>query len=158
MVASNKLKTKFGTASINQDGYYEITSIKEGNKDKLLHRLIYEDYHNVTLSKDMHVHHLNGDKLDNCLLNLEALTATEHQRLHRMGVPLSRECKINMSKAKNSTKYFRVTLEKDLSCKQGFMYRYQYLENGKRKHIRSVNIERLKEKVLNKGLEWIEFT
>ena len=63
-----------------------------------------------------------------------------------------------MSKAKNSTKYFRVTLEKDLSCKQGFMYRYQYLENGKRKHIRSVNIERLKEKVLNKGLEWIEFT
>ena len=158
MTVSNKLKTKFGTAKINQDGYYEITSIKEGNKDKLLHRLIYEDYHETILPGNMHVHHLNRDKQDNCILNLKALTAAEHTRLHRTGVPLSRECKINMSKARTSSNYYRVTREKDLTCKQGFMYRYQYLEDGKRKHIRSVDLEKLKEKVLNKGLEWIEFT
>lgn len=158
MTVSNKIKTKFGTATINGDGYYEITSIKEGNKDKLLHRLIYEDYYNTTLPANMHIHHKNRQKLDNCILNLEALTAAEHLRLHRKGVPLSRECKINMSKSRNSLNYYRVTREKDSSCKQGFMYRYQYTENGKRKHIRSVDLEKLKEKVLSKGLEWIKFT
>ena len=45
-----KIKTKFGTATINSDGYYEISSVKEGNHDKILHRLIYEDFYNVKLS------------------------------------------------------------------------------------------------------------
>lgn len=157
MIAS-KLKTKFGTATINQDGYYEIVSVKEGNKDKLLHRLIYEDYHNTRLPRDMHIHHINRDKLNNCVLNLKALTAHEHMSLHRKGVPLSRKCKINMSKAKNTSNYYRVIKEKDLTCKQDFIYRYQYWEDGKRKRIKSVDINRLREKVLDKGLEWIEFT
>ncbi len=63
-----------------------------------------------------------------------------------------------MSKAKNTSNYYRVIKEKDLTCKQGFIYRYQYWEDGKRKRIRSVDINRLREKVLDKGLEWIEFT
>jgi len=158
MTVSNKLKTKFGTATVNQDGYYEIVSMKEGNKDKLLHRLIYEDYHGTTLDKGIHIHHRNRDKLDNCVLNLEALTAAEHIRLHRKGVALSHECRVNISRAKGTSKYFRVTREKDHTCKQGFIYRYQYCENNKRKRIRSVDLEKLKEKVLARGLEWIEFT
>ncbi|WP_405287651.1 HNH endonuclease [Methanobrevibacter sp.] len=131
--------------------------MKEGNKDKLLHRLIYEDYIGTTLDKGMHVHHKNRNKLDNCVLNLEALTASEHISLHRKGVPLTHECRVNISKAKGSSNYFRVTIEKDPTCKQGFIYRYQYSENNKRKKIKSVNLEKLKEKVLDRGLEWIEF-
>lgn len=157
MTVGSKLKTKFGTATVNQDGYYEIVSMKEGNKDKLLHRLIYEDYHNTTLEKGMHVHHRNMNKLDNCVLNLEALTAAEHISLHRKGVPLSRKCRINISRAKGSSNYYRVTLEKDPTCKQGFIYRYQYCENNKRKKIKSVDLEKLKEKVEDRGLEWIKF-
>lgn len=34
------LHTKFGTAKINKKGHYQITSRKEGNGGKLLHRLM----------------------------------------------------------------------------------------------------------------------
>ena len=53
------IKTKFGSASINADGYYQIKSINEGNRGKLLHRLIYEDFWGVNLPKQIHIHHKN---------------------------------------------------------------------------------------------------
>lgn len=63
-----------------------------------------------------------------------------------------------LSKSRNTTGYFRVTKHQNRStCEQGFSYDYQYYENGKRKVLSSVNIDKLKEKVLAKGLEWIEF-
>lgn len=40
---SEILHTKFGNAKID-NGYYRITSWKEGNNGKLLHRLIWEDF------------------------------------------------------------------------------------------------------------------
>lgn len=51
------MKTKFGSASINHNGYYQIKSIVEGNRGKLLHRLIYEDFWNVSLPEEIGVHH-----------------------------------------------------------------------------------------------------
>lgn len=36
-----KIKTKYGMVSVDSDGYYRITSVKEGNCDKRLHRLIF---------------------------------------------------------------------------------------------------------------------
>ena len=130
-----KIKTKFGTATINSDGYYEISSVKEGNHDKILHRLIYEDFYNVKLSSNVHVHHHNRNKLDNCVFNLRALPAKDHARLHHTGLKLSLE-----------------------TCKQGFIYNYQYYkEDGTRKKIKSVDINKLKDKVISKGLAWIEF-
>ena len=46
-----KLHTKYGTACfINKGkGYYFISSSKEGNRGKALHRLIYEDYYNTKI-------------------------------------------------------------------------------------------------------------
>lgn len=38
------MKTKYGNAKIGNMGYYVITSYKEGNHRKLLHRLIWEDF------------------------------------------------------------------------------------------------------------------
>lgn len=43
-IMNKKLHTKWGTAKINSDGYYVITSRKEGNNGKRLHRLIARDY------------------------------------------------------------------------------------------------------------------
>lgn len=154
----NKIKTRYGTAMINKDGYYEIVSKKEGNKDKLLHRLIYMDYHHVNyLPKQIHVHHHNGDKKDNCILNLMGMQDKDHFRLHRLGKKLPLTTRMNMSRSKSRSKYYRVAIEKDKSCTQGFIYNYQYYEGDRRRKIKSVDISRLKEKVLSKGLDWFEF-
>ena len=64
------LFTKFGTARINQNGYYQISSSKEGNNGKLLHRLIVENYYKISLLPWAVVHHLDNDRLNNDIDNL----------------------------------------------------------------------------------------
>lgn len=77
--------TEFGTASLNNGGYYRINSSKEGNKDKLLHRLIFEKEHKCTLLHNAVIHHKNGNKIDNSYENLELLSISEHMKLHNTG-------------------------------------------------------------------------
>lgn len=66
------------------------------------------------------------------------------------------EHRLKQSLAVNKTGYFRVAIEKCELCKQGFVYTYQWRENGKNQHIRSVDIEKLKQKVIARGLEWVK--
>jgi len=82
---TDKIYTKFGTAKLAHDKYYHIISRKEGNNGKKLHRLIYEDYHGVTLPTEIHVHHIDGDTTNNDIDNLEALHYSEHHRTHMLG-------------------------------------------------------------------------
>lgn len=182
------LHTKWGVAKRNNQNYYQISTRKEGNNKKYLHRLIYEDFWGVKLPTEIHIHHKNGDKSDNCILNLEALSPAEHNSKHckegghpRLGKthseetrkkiseskkgdknPLygkhhSKETLHKMSKAQNTTGYFRVIKQITPKCKQGFIWQYSHYVNGKQKAIRSVDINKLKEKVLAKGLEWREY-
>ena len=147
------IKTKYGTARINKRGYYLITSRKEGNNGKLLHRLIYEDCHNVKLPKNIAVHHIDENKTNNDISNLQIMKHEEHAKHHK--IPLS--SKLRMSKDTSSTGYFRVSKQKNKECKNGFIWKYQYYdENGIRRRIHSVDLKALKEKVLAKGLEWYE--
>ena len=87
------IKTKYGNASINNKGYYTIGSTKEGNFSKLLHRLIYEDYHGVTLLKGTYIHHIDHNKLNNDISNLQPMTMADHTRLHHTGAKRSEETK-----------------------------------------------------------------
>lgn len=57
--------TKFGIATLDDNGYYWITSRKEGNHLKFLHRLIWEDFYGFKIPKGFHIHHKNGIKTDN---------------------------------------------------------------------------------------------
>ena len=67
----------------------------------------------------------------------------------------SEETKRKMSVSRNSTAYRRVSLVICPDCKSGKKYRYRYYnDDGNRKEISSVNLEKLKEKVLEKGLPW----
>jgi len=50
-------------------------------KGKLLHRELYQDAYGP-LSLDFDVHHIDGDKTNNALDNLVAITRSEHLREH----------------------------------------------------------------------------
>lgn len=206
-----KITTKFGIATLNEHtGYYAITSAKEGNHGKSLHRLIYEDYFHISLLDTAIIHHIDGNKLNNDISNLKLVSASEHINLHKSGenhhwfgksLPQSVRDKIsnshkgkklskvtreklvknqqdkwfkeskdiiihnkhslnhrvNLSKSQNTSGYYRVSKQRKKCYAQGFTWAYSYYgDDGKQRHITSVNIDNLKEKVLSKGLEWIE--
>ena len=49
----------------------------------LLHRVIMENHLNRLLYDDEIVHHINNDKLDNRIENLQVMLISEHVRLHK---------------------------------------------------------------------------
>lgn len=158
-----KIQTKFGTATKRTDGYWDITSSKEGNFKKLLHRLVFEDFYNIKLDNNTIIHHDDGDKDNNEIWNLVPMTQSEHRRLHNYENNPVHQVKndvnylIKLSKAHNNkTGIFRVMMQKDNGYKQGFTYCYKIkADNGKMVYIRSVDINKLKDKVVKKGFDWI---
>ncbi len=60
-------------------GYWEIW---HNGKFVGEHRLIYEKYHGV-IPDGYHVHHINGDKSDNRIENLVALSKQKHNTVHK---------------------------------------------------------------------------
>lgn len=66
----------------------------------------------------------------------------------------SEETKKKISEAQNTTGFYRVYKQKDNHYKQGFIWRYQYFLDSKRKSIKSVDLKKLEKKVKKEGLEW----
>lgn len=52
---------------INSRGYAQV---EINGKKWLKHRLIWEKFHNIIITDDVHIDHINGDKLDNRITNL----------------------------------------------------------------------------------------
>ena len=162
---STLIQTKYGKANINNKGYYDIVSLDEGNFKKKLHRLIYEDHYKVTLLPTTDIHHIDGDKLNNDIGNLEALPHGEHSRRHMLGEnnPMlnknhAEETMLKMSSIKSTSGYYRVSKHKDKKSSLGFYYVYQYYtDDKKRTKISRKSIPELKEAVLEKGLLWKKF-
>lgn len=73
---------------VNQ-GYHWITT--PDGQEILEHRYIMEQQLGRKLGTDEVVHHINGDKLDNGLENLEVLGRAEHTSHHR---PKRKPCKV----------------------------------------------------------------
>lgn len=67
-------------------------------------------------------------------------------------VPLE-EC-YNKSQATTTTGFFRVYKHKKTDTKKGFLWCYSMRHNGGRKHIYANNLEKLRVKVQNQGLDW----
>ena len=144
------IKTKYGNATLNRDGYYKLNTGR--NAGKLLHRVIFEDFYQCDLDEEfpdgVHIHHVDHNRTNNEIWNLEIISPSEHQRMHQTGK--------NNSMCKNTTTgIFRVYKQKAKSCKQGFTWKYQYYgKDGKRRKFESVDLLKLKQKVLAKGFEW----
>ncbi len=173
---TEKIETKFGTATIDEKGYYRITSYNEGNRGKYVHRLIFEDFYKINLDeeypKGIIIHHNDGNKTNNNIWNLVPISIGEHTSIHHKSKKVSEKTKkrisegnkgkiipnkvrIKLSKSQNNTGYFRVHKHKSNNCEQGFYWQYCYYDNGKRKAISSISLKKLKEKVIGKGLEWV---
>lgn len=150
---SEVLHTEFGNAKLNNIGYYIITSRKENNNGKLLHRLIWEKWYG-TLPPTTYIHHLDENRTNNCIWNLEPLHNSDHTSLHHKGLVHSKKTCIKMSNVRNTTGYLKVSKVKTNQIKQGFQWRYQYQENGKNKIIARKSIDDLEKEVKNRGLEW----
>ena len=154
------IKTEWGNAKINSDGYLHITSKKEGYHHQKLHRLIWEK-HNGPIPKNHVIHHIDGDKLNNDINNLQCMEFGEHSTYHNYingfgqygGLKPAIDTKLKMSINQNTSGYFRVVIRRRGNWDY---YEYHYYEDGKRKTITRKTIEILKEEVLKRNLEWIE--
>ena len=75
------------------------------------------------------------------------------------GLKVSEETRNQISKtlSKNKTKTGVLGLYKmkNNRFRQGFCWHYRYYENNQRKSLTSVDLDKLKKKVKDKGLEWI---
>ena len=60
-----------------KDGYIRISI---NNKHLYLHRFLYEQYHNIKLTKEEQIDHINNIRDDNRICNLRIATASQNQQ------------------------------------------------------------------------------
>lgn len=75
-----------GGKATNWAGY---RLIMRNGKWKRLHRFIYEQYYNCSLLPWIDLHHINGNRKDNRIDNLQPLTHGQHSTLTHKGIPKS---------------------------------------------------------------------
>lgn len=149
---STKIKTKYGNANLNWRGHYKITSSKEGNFGKTLHRLIYEDYHKVTVLDYAVVHHIDENKTNNNISNLKLMTKKEHMIFHKKNKPQSKSQIERRKLAFNKSGIKNVYTQKGRNDNIVFAYRYK-VEN-KYKSLTSIDLLKLYNKVIENNLCW----
>ena len=134
-VKAHKGKKSFaskGGRRINEQGYIEIWNPDHANAMKkgyiLEHRMVMSDYLGRTLLNNEDVHHINGNKSDNWIENLEILTKTQHTALHEMNSSHNQS-----ARKKNNCKYpncDELTGSKYGLCTKHYKIQWQRLEKG----------------------------
>lgn len=72
----------------------------------------------------------------------------------KQSIKTKEQISITESQSKTTSGFYRISKNKDNSCKNGFRWQYGYTINNKRKNLKSVNLLKLKEKILKKNLSW----
>lgn len=88
------LKLKHYVGNINNESGYVTVSDKG-----YLHRIIWMVANGCDIPNGYHIHHIDGNKQNNSIYNLELLEAVEHQHHHIIGSKHSIETKEKMSKS-----------------------------------------------------------
>lgn len=80
-------------------GYYISTKIYKNNRRIRLHRYIWEQY-NGEIPKDYEIHHIDHNKDNNDISNLEMLTKEEHKKRHNEEISddVKEKYRINLEK------------------------------------------------------------
>lgn len=91
LFCSQKCKTEFLRSQKSEYGFKKSLISHGVNARKRIvkdgkriyeHRFIMEEFLERKLSKNEHVHHINGDPKDNRIENLQVLSASDHGKAH----------------------------------------------------------------------------
>jgi len=67
---------------LSYDGYIVISTTPDGRKQIKKHRYVMEQHIGRALMPSEIVHHIDEDKLNNSINNLQICTRSEHNRIH----------------------------------------------------------------------------
>lgn len=68
--------------STNQTNGYKTILVTHSQPHKLEHRVVMEKHLGRPLETSEHIHHVNGNKLDNRIENLQLMTQHDHLSMH----------------------------------------------------------------------------
>lgn len=144
-ISKSKTKTGFYRLGIRktnkvENGFYWEYAYYENNKRKFLSSVNFFDLEKKIKKKGLELIVIDDEKASETLK-----LAKQYKKQPK---------KIN---PKTHSGYYRVCKVKNSQYKQGFIWKYNYRENEKNKGIYSVDIEKLKNKVIEKGLKWEEY-
>jgi DNA-binding NarL/FixJ family response regulator len=105
---------------VNVHGY-QVKRIK--GRDYYVHRLVMAEHLGRELDSDEHVHHVDGDKLNNHLDNLMILSNSDHQREHRLGTVRNPERRARILELSDDG-YSQNAIARELGINQSVVSRY----------------------------------
>lgn len=157
----SEIETKFGIAKLDKDGYYRVSA-------KMLHRLVWEDWYGKPVPKGYIIHHINHNKSDFRIQNLQCVDDIAHRKYHKkkstekqkkvwldfVKQPKSEEHKENLSRSRNTVGYVNVSKHYGSHYTKGYIWRYSYSENGKRYEIQRTKLGDLEKEVKRRNLNW----
>ena len=105
------MNTDYGKFHINKQGYYV--------KNVYLHNLVWVNFYGKPVPKGYVIHHINEDKTDNRIQNLQCVKSSTHTRFHMKGKKLSEDTKNKMSETKKGYNHSIETRQKLSKYKKG---------------------------------------
>ena len=64
---------------------------RKGNKTSYVHRKVIEDVLGKPIPDGLQVHHINGNRLDNSIKNLQLISHKDHRRIHQGWRPVGQD-------------------------------------------------------------------